>query len=262
MKWIVLDLLLIGLLVAMSGVGNATEQGLLLYFPFEEGKGETAVDGSGNGNDGVIKGNAKWVTSIEKFGKALEFDGSVVVTAPHIPFDNRSFTIMMWMNPVNDKRQEFLTQNQQGATNLSLHLRLGGPAGDSAPANGIRFGFYGNDLDSTTNIVKADTWCHLTFWYDLENKAKPVRRLYVNGELNVEDSGQPYQGAVGDTVLGEWTGVDPNWHFKGILDDVRIYDRPVTEKEIEDAMKGPVGAAVDSKGKLTTTWGRVRSGKL
>ena len=95
--------------------------------------------------------------------------------------------------------------------------------------------------------------------YDLENKAKPVRRLYVNGELNVADSGQPYQGTTGATVLGEWTGVDPNWHFKGILDDVRIYDRPVTEKEIKDAMKAPVGAAVHSKDKLTTTWGEVRS---
>lgn len=259
MKPRVFGLLLIGLLAAMPGLGNATEKGLLLYFPFEEGKGEAAVDGAGNGNDGIIKGNAKWVASVEKFGKALQFDGSVVVTAPHVPFDNRSFTIMMWMNPVNDKRQEFLTQNQQGATNLSLHLRLGGPAGDSAPANGIRYGFYGNDLDSSTNIIKANTWCHLTFWYDLENKAKPVRRLYVNGELNVADSGQPYQGTTGATVLGEWTGVDPNWHFKGILDDVRIYDRPVTEKELKDAMKAPVGAAVHSKDKLTTTWGEVRS---
>lgn len=259
MKRIVLGLLLT-VLLAMPSVANAQENGLL-YFPFEEGKGDTAVDGFGNGNDGKISGNAKWVASLEKFGKALQFDGSVVVTAPHIPFDNRSFTVMMWINPVNDKRQEFFTQTQQGATNLSMHFRLGGPAGRDAPVNGIRYGFYGNDLNSSQNIIKANTWCHLTFWYNLEKKGKPIRRLYVNGELDVEDSGGPYQGKIGDTVLGKWVDVDPGWPFKGILDDVRIYDRPVTENEIKNAMAGPVGSAVHPKEKLTTTWGRIKNGE-
>jgi len=240
---------------------NAVEKGLLLYFPFEEGAGDIALDASGNKNDGDIKGNPKWVASIDKFGKALQFDGTVVVTAPHIPFDNRSFTIMMWMNPVNDKRQEFFTQNQSGATNLSLHLRLGGPAGDSAPANGIRYGFYGNDLDSPTNIVEANTWVHLAFWYDLSNKAKPERRLYVNGEMVGSDSGAPYQGATGDTVLGEWTGVDPSWHYKGILDDVRIYDYAVSEDLIKKNMASPSGLAVTSNGKIAVAWGEMKSEK-
>jgi len=240
-------------------VSAAVEKGLVLYFPFEEGAGKTASDTSGNKNDGVIKGSPKWVASMDKFGKALQFDGTTVVTAPHIPFDNKSFTIMMWMNPINDGREEFLTQNQAGNTNLSLHLRLGGPAGDSAPANGIRFGFYGNDLDSSINIVKANTWVHLTFWYNLENKNKPVRRLYVNGVLDKEDSGAPYQGTTGDTVLGEWTGVDPNWHYKGILDEVRIYDYPITEDLIKGAMTSPNFLAVESNSKLATTWGELKS---
>ena len=237
----------------------AVEKGLVLYFPFEEGAGDKALDASENKNDGVIKGSPKWEASMDKFGKALQFDGTVVVTAPHIPFDNKSFTIMMWMNPVNDKRQEFLTQNQSGATNLSLHLRLGGPAGDSAPANGIRFGFYSNDLDSSVNVIKANTWVHLTFWYNLENKGKPIRRLYINGELDVADAGGPYQGTTGNTVLGEWTGVDPNWHYTGILDEVRIYDYPVTEDLIKKVMASPSGMAVEPNGKLANTWGQLKS---
>jgi len=261
MKRISLSLLVLGLMVMMlviPNITNAAEKGLLLYFPFEEGAGDKALDSSGNKNDGVIKGSPKWVASTGKFGKALQFDGTVVVTAPHIPFDNRSFTIMMWMKPVNDKRTEFFTQNQAGNTNLSLHLRLGGPAGDSAPVNGIRYGFYSNDLDSSINVVKADTWVHLVFWYDFENKNKPVRRLYINGEINKSDSGAPYQGTTGDTVLGEWTGVDANWKYKGILDDVRIYDYAVPENIIKGAMTGPVGMAVKSDGKLAITWGDIK----
>ena len=262
MKRISLSLLILGLIVMMlviSNITSAAEKGLLLYFPFEEGAGDKALDSSGNSNDGVIKGSPEWVASMDKFGKALQFDGTVVVTAPHIPFDNKSFTIMMWMNPVNDKRTEFFTQNQSGATNLSLHLRLGGPAADSAPANGIRFGFYGNDLDSSVNVIKANTWVHLTFWYSLENKGKPDRRIYVNGELDVEDAGGAYQGTTGNTVLGEWTGVDPNWHFKGILDEVRIYDYPVTEDLIKKVMASPSGMAVKPNGKLANTWGQLKS---
>jgi len=35
--------------------------------------GNTALDSSGNGNDGTFVGNPQWVTG--KFGGALEFDG-------------------------------------------------------------------------------------------------------------------------------------------------------------------------------------------
>ena len=44
---------------------------------FDEGKGNTAADTSGNGNDGAITG-AKWAEG--KFGGALEFEPPHVVT--------------------------------------------------------------------------------------------------------------------------------------------------------------------------------------
>jgi hypothetical protein len=93
-------LFIVGLLtIPCIATTTAAEKGLLLYFPFDEGAGTTAKDASGNNNDGVIKGALKWVSSMDKFGKALQFNGSDVdVRAPHIPFDNRSFTVMMWVN--------------------------------------------------------------------------------------------------------------------------------------------------------------------
>ena len=47
---------------------------------FDEGKGGTAGDTSGNGNDGAISG-AKWAEG--KFGGALEFEPPHVVTVEH-----------------------------------------------------------------------------------------------------------------------------------------------------------------------------------
>ena len=47
---------------------------LVGYWAFDEEKGDTARDYSGNGNDGVLKGGPKWVDG--KFGKGLQVGGS------------------------------------------------------------------------------------------------------------------------------------------------------------------------------------------
>lgn len=46
----------------------------------DEDKGDTAMDSSGNQNDGTLKNDPKWVEG--KFGRALEFDGGNYVEVP------------------------------------------------------------------------------------------------------------------------------------------------------------------------------------
>ena len=41
---------------------------------FDEGKGNSAKDDSGNANDGELNGDPEWVDG--KFGKAINFDGA------------------------------------------------------------------------------------------------------------------------------------------------------------------------------------------
>ena len=74
MKRSSLYLTLIALLfVSVStGVLSSTE-GLLLYFPFDEGNGDIAMDMSGNGHDAEING-ARWIDN-GKVNGALEFRG-------------------------------------------------------------------------------------------------------------------------------------------------------------------------------------------
>ena len=54
---------------------------LVGYWPFDEKTGKKAEDASGNGNDGKLIDEPKWVEG--KFGSALEFggDGSYVEVA-------------------------------------------------------------------------------------------------------------------------------------------------------------------------------------
>jgi hypothetical protein len=87
-------------LVILGPVGSApaSQEDLVLYWPFNEGQGTVARDRSGNGNDGVIEGGALWVPGA--LGTALQFNGSdALVRGPHIPFNSRSFTHALWVNP-------------------------------------------------------------------------------------------------------------------------------------------------------------------
>jgi len=69
MRFIFLTLA-IAVLLAPSVVDARLDEDLVLYYTFDEGKGDTVKDASQNKNDGVIKGNSKWVDG--KFDKALD----------------------------------------------------------------------------------------------------------------------------------------------------------------------------------------------
>jgi hypothetical protein len=47
--------------------------GLIGYWKFDEGSGNTTFDSSGNGNNGTLENNPTWVSG--KYGTALDFDG-------------------------------------------------------------------------------------------------------------------------------------------------------------------------------------------
>ncbi|MHC4426417.1 MAG: LamG domain-containing protein, partial [Planctomycetota bacterium] len=208
---------------------------LVGWWRFDDGSGATAVDSSGNGNDGVLEGGAQWVAG--QLSGAIEFNGSnAYVRAPHIPLDSRSFTIAMWVNPVlYTDQQVVFGQHESGSGNLSMHLRLGGPGGTIPNPGAVRMGFYSNDLDTAGGLIEDNNWYHIAFWYDSESQ---TRRIYIDGVQAAEDNASPYLGTSGDTRIGQWNN---NQWFQGIIDDVQIYNHPLTQVEIQAVMRGLEG---------------------
>jgi len=211
-----------------------TDPSLVGWWKLDEDMGTTAVDWSGYGNHGTFVGDPQWVLGYD--GAALEFDGSDArVDAPYIPLDSRSFTITMWVNPVlYTNEQVVFSQVQTNALDTSMHFRLGGPniGTGNVPPRGVRMGFYSNDLDTAGGLIEDNTWYHITFWYDFENQN---RRIYVNGVQEAEAAATPYLGTSGNTVIGSWG--TSQW-FRGIIDNVRIYNKALTVEEILLAMRG------------------------
>ena len=249
MKLMFLSILVIGLLV-MPYIANALDikdDELLLYLPCDEGKGNTVEDFSPHGNDGEVVGDVDWVNG--KYENALGFSEGGEVKAPYIPLNDKSFTVCMWTKPelAGADQQCVFTQTQANATNTSLHYRI--------YTNGtVRMGFYSNDLDAPA-AVKAGEWVHLCFWCDEESN---TRKIYLDGVERVKDAGKSlYKGTAGDTMIGSWGGTGQK--YNGVIDEVQVWDRALSEKEIEESMDYLMeGSAVDASGKLTTTWGSIK----
>jgi len=225
---------------------------LVAWWALDDGQGTTALDGSGNGNDGTVQGGATWVAGV--LGTALELNGSnAFVDAPYIAFNDQSFTIAMWINPGQTTSDHiFFSQTQSGTTDLSLHIRC--------RAGGIiRMGFYNNDLDSPAGALEVGNWYHVALWYDFENQN---RRIYLNGEMVAQAAATPYKGASGNTHIGQWNGGE---YWNGMIDDVQVYHKPLGDSEVVKIMSGladqslaqepsPADQAVDVPRDVVLSW--------
>jgi hypothetical protein len=88
---------------------------------------------------------------------------------------------------------------------------------------------------STDDILSKDKWYHLVAVRDGTTQA-----IYIDGEPNVSRTCSPdpidFVGGYDDDKvnIGRFSRVDVSSAFelKGIIDDVRIYDRALTAEEI------------------------------
>jgi hypothetical protein len=82
--------------------------------------------------------------------------------------------------------------------------------------------------------------------------------IYIDGVLDVTSPGTGQINiSTYDLYIGENSQATGRF-FHGLLDDVRIYSRALTEDEIAQVMEGG-GTAVEFKGKLAARWGVLKT---
>ena len=222
------------------GVPNSSPAGVVAAYGFEDGV--VATDASGNGNNGVISG-AAW-TPAGRLGGALSFDGiDDRVTVPDAAsLDLTSgMTLEAWVQPTaaaaNDWRTVIL---KEAGNDLAYALYASGPAG---PPEGYVTG------GGTTGVTGSDslplgTWTHLALTYD-----GTALRLYRNG---VAIGTQNRTGAIATSTNPLQIGGNAVWgeYFRGLIDEVRVYNRALAPAEIAAAMARvdlPPDAVTDAK---------------
>jgi chitodextrinase len=215
-----------------SATTLVTIPGLVAAYSFDEGAGSTITDLSGNGNNGTLA-NTVWTTAA-KYGNALVFNGSnsrITVNDSSSLHLTTGMTLEAWVNPsiVNNGWRDVI---YKGNDNYFLE----GTSDNGAPGSGVTVGSADNVIRASTSL-SANAWSHLAFTYD-----GSALRLYVNG---VQVASLAQTGAIttssnplqigGDNIYGQY--------FSGSIDEVRVYNQPLTQTQIQSDMATPIGSS-------------------
>jgi len=209
---------------------SSTLSGIVAAYGFNEGTGSTTRDSSGQGNVGTLAG-AIW-TPNGKFGPALSFDGTsawvTIADANSLDLTN-GMTMEAWVNPtVGTGWRAVAIKESSGGLAYALYSANNGSRPDG-------YVHTTNDVGVTgTAAVPLNTWTHLAITYDGASL-----RMYVNGIL-VKTT--PASGAAAVSASPLRIGGDSVWgeYFRGLIDEVRIYNRALTGGEIQTDMATPV----------------------
>jgi len=251
MKLILLTLV-VGI-VLMPFVAQAAVEKPIIYYSFDNIKGDTVKDLSGFGNDGTLQQKPKIIDG--KFGKALEFESSrVQVTASDSLgselFKEGMFTLVLWINAKragNTWQQIF---RAGPAPNDTLFINNDGRLSWRGWVGGA---WAGGMCETDPGVVDANTWTHAAVVSDTKNF-----RVYVDGKLKKESAFQETRGNNGEYVIGGYAGGES---YSGAVDEFAIFPVPLLEAEIKSIMEKGVKAAtaVEFRGKLATKWGVLKS---
>jgi PKD repeat protein len=201
-----------------------TPSGLVAAYSFDEGSGSTVNDLSGNGNTGTITA-ATWTTG--KLGGALNFNGSsamVTVNNSSSLALSSGMTLEAWVYPtaLGGWRDVIYKGTQD------IYVLMGSSSQANAPSTG---GTFASQSVFGTAALPLNTWSHLAGTYD-----GAALRLYVNG-TQVGSRAQSGLIATSSGPLSIGGDLDySNQFWAGRIDEVRIYNRALTQAEIQSDM--------------------------
>ena len=236
-----------------SPVETVAASDLVAAYGFSEGSGTTTADASGNGHTGVLFGNPEWLAGL--FDSALQFSGGTtydgINLTPNNGFDGLSEgTLEAWV--------EFDTSAPAGLYDWF--------SGRDAAGCSYPFEF---EINNRTGTVYWEIWagdtaqCTATFHarVALANPSQWHHLAYV-----VSDSGNTwyvdgvpqtptyFAGSAASTFFFASIAASPDTRydvgttdiqsgtFKGTIDELRIYARPLTQAEIQTDASTPVSA--------------------
>ena len=261
MKRSVLILAFLILTYQVSGLSaDVLDPDLVLYFDYEEFSGDTVVEKSGRNYDGTINGG---VTQSDdgKFGKAAQFaSGSFLdLDGPNINPDDiptEGMSVVAWINVEAVADMAIFNARAADSTWL-VHPEARGD-GNYRWLNRSAGGQVIFDIKAGKN--NANEWMHYAGTFSRE---AGLAILYING-VNVGEE----KARVGTPIAADWDmgarvgyNIDNNRPFNGLMDELNVWKRGLMQEEVESIMNNGITEhlAVEARGKLTTTWGRLKT---
>ncbi len=222
--------------VTGTDVACGIDNGLLAYYPFN---GNTN-DESGNGHGASTSGNPTLIDGVKgENSGAYDFDGNDIIeindNVDDFRFNNSSLSISAWVTIPDNAVSNYYYMVSIGNPNIGIDLykRRGGiPDGNIAFLNRVGSRQFFADSKLTGEELPKNTWLHLVGITDVESQQV---KLYLNGELQASVDSDLELDFTNQSNFKVQYGVHTlnggNFH-KGDLDNVRIYNRVLSDMEI------------------------------
>ena len=242
------------------------QDGLIVYWSFDESDGTTASDVLGSGNEATLAGGASWDPAGGKIGGALKLDGSADSAAEDskgADYINglSAFSVSVWVKStsVDSDRGIFHGIDPAGGDDV-FTLRYDAKGWAGGGTNVIKAGIDttgGKQQYESASGVQTTEWQHLVLtWSSGEQLA-----LYIDGKLDEPtDNQDATEGGIKDVtkfLIGKG-GKDANASWNGLIDEIHLYNRVLEEAEISSLASGVNVTPVEARGKLATVWGSLK----
>ena len=234
---------------AQAGICDVVRDGLVACYPFNG----NANDESGNGNNGTINGATPLADKSGNANSAYSFNGTtdyiyIGKPVPSSVATTAAITLAAWINPSaypssssDDTIYVGLIAGSQcdfcGTSGAAIHLdgrnaQYGGVRGGIHFQIGLEnIGWTQTANEGITNVaVPLNQWSHIVATW----KSGDTKKVYINGQLATNWT-TIWTGNIrydSNTELAIGRQADLGRYFNGSVDDVRIYNRAISEAEI------------------------------
>ena len=242
---IILSIYLIGNLtgkVISGDIASLLSAGLVFYYSFDDVSDGIVRDSSGNGNAATLVNGAA-ITPSGKNGNGMSLDGVDDYLSTPLNSLPQSFTVSAWYYSTNSQTSSFYK---------ALFGKMGDGKGfwlipewaNPSPPNAYFYLTNGTQYIAMLNQQPENyklAWHHIAATYD-----GVTARLYLDGALIKEqqlsisnyDNNRPL-------VLGQRG--DGVYNFKGSIDEVRVYNKALSQQEVTGLYSGSSQTIVGTK---------------
>ncbi len=266
---------MVSVTIAFSATADTiVTDGLVSYWTFDEQDvTENTVKDVWGKNSGTIVGDPKVVAG--KVGDALEFDGSddYVNLTNLADFDSKvgTSTFEAWVK--TDFKEDWTSLfkvlddgcNMAWAIDVNRSAKAGFPLAQDIVHYYVRHQAAAGCIDIAVEIefeLSDGKWHHLVF--AIEDAGEPKISIYMDGNpqeviVGKESKLDNFVPFVRPVYIGAANNRGKvERFFPGVIDEVRIYDRPLTAEEVTQNFESKVGLGVEPNDKLPLVWGSIK----
>ena len=213
------------------------KNGLVACYPFNG----SAVDATGNGNDGTVNGATLATDRFGKVNSAYKFDGNSYISVSPDQLKNKSYTYATWVKldgiPAEGDQNSFITIGGVGADQgLVVASNYSNVSSNGFDVFGYNVG--NPPVSGNWSAIKPD----IGRWYHVVATRDNVSiKLYVDGILianNYAGTGtngtDPAYANTSYAIIGSRVGANGFIQsMQGSLDDIYLYNRAISAEEVK-----------------------------